>query len=87
MAMASQESPAASVAMLERVVGIDPGLNVTGYAVVEPSPRGAFVVEAGVIRPGARLQDDGPAAGLDPPRDRRGARRVPAGRGRTGAGA
>jgi crossover junction endodeoxyribonuclease RuvC len=34
-----------------RVVGIDPGLNVTGYAVVEPSPRGAFVVEAGVIRP------------------------------------
>jgi crossover junction endodeoxyribonuclease RuvC len=35
-----------------RVVGIDPGLNVTGYAVVEPSARGAFVVEAGVIRPG-----------------------------------
>ena len=34
-----------------RVVGIDPGLNVTGYAVVEPSPRGPFVVEAGVIRP------------------------------------
>ncbi len=36
-----------------RVVGIDPGLNITGYAVVEPSPRGAFVVEAGVIRPGS----------------------------------
>jgi crossover junction endodeoxyribonuclease RuvC len=34
-----------------RVVGIDPGLNVTGYAVVEPSPRGPFVIEAGVIRP------------------------------------
>src|SRR5271156_2359962 len=34
-----------------RVLGIDPGLNVTGYAVVEPSPRGPFVVEAGVIRP------------------------------------
>jgi crossover junction endodeoxyribonuclease RuvC len=34
-----------------RVVGIDPGLNVTGYAVVEPSPRGPYVVEAGVIRP------------------------------------
>jgi crossover junction endodeoxyribonuclease RuvC len=34
-----------------RVVGIDPGLNITGYAVVEPSPRGPFVVEAGVIRP------------------------------------
>jgi crossover junction endodeoxyribonuclease RuvC len=36
-----------------RVVGIDPGLVVTGYAVVEPSPRGPFVVEAGVIRPRA----------------------------------
>ena len=34
-----------------RVVGIDPGLGVTGYAVVEPSPRGPFVLEAGVIRP------------------------------------
>jgi crossover junction endodeoxyribonuclease RuvC len=37
-----------------RVVGIDPGLNVTGYAVVEPSEGGrrARVVEAGVIRGG-----------------------------------
>src|SRR5271170_2153726 len=34
-----------------RVLGIDPGLNVTGYAIVEPSSRGPFVVEAGVIRP------------------------------------
>jgi crossover junction endodeoxyribonuclease RuvC len=34
-----------------RVVGIDPGLNVTGYAVVDPSARGPYVVEAGVIRP------------------------------------
>ena len=34
-----------------RVVGVDPGLNVTGYAVVEPSPRGPYVLEAGVIRP------------------------------------
>jgi len=33
-----------------RVVGIDPGLNVTGYAVVEPGARGAYVLEAGVIR-------------------------------------
>jgi crossover junction endodeoxyribonuclease RuvC len=33
-----------------RVVGVDPGLNVTGYAVVEPGARGAYVVEAGVIR-------------------------------------
>ncbi|GAC1466949.1 MAG: crossover junction endodeoxyribonuclease RuvC [Isosphaeraceae bacterium] len=35
---------------LIRVVGIDPGLNITGYAVVEPSAKGAYVVEAGVIR-------------------------------------
>jgi crossover junction endodeoxyribonuclease RuvC len=34
-----------------RVVGIDPGLNITGYAVVDPSPRGPYVLEAGVIRP------------------------------------
>jgi crossover junction endodeoxyribonuclease RuvC len=33
-----------------RVLGIDPGLHVTGYAVVEPSPGGPFVVEAGVLR-------------------------------------
>ena len=35
---------------LARVVGIDPGLNVTGYAVVEPGACGAVVIEAGVIR-------------------------------------
>jgi crossover junction endodeoxyribonuclease RuvC len=38
---------------VERVVGIDPGLNVTGYAVVEPSSKGPYIVEAGVIRPGS----------------------------------
>jgi crossover junction endodeoxyribonuclease RuvC len=43
-----------------RVVGIDPGLSVTGYAVVEPSPRGPFVVEAGVIRPRAKGGGIGP---------------------------
>jgi crossover junction endodeoxyribonuclease RuvC len=59
MAMASQESQVASAAMLDRVVGIDPGLNVTGYAVVEPSARGAFVAEAGVIRPGAACKTMG----------------------------
>ncbi len=59
MAMASQESQAASAAVLDRVVGIDPGLNVTGYAVVEPSARGAFVAEAGVIRPGAACKTMG----------------------------
>src|SRR5688572_13952307 len=33
-----------------RILGIDPGLQVTGYAVVEPSPRGPHVCEAGIIR-------------------------------------
>lgn len=44
-----------------RVVGIDPGLSVTGYAVVEPTGRGPYVVEAGVIRPrgGAAKTMDG----------------------------
>lgn len=35
-----------------RVLGIDPGLSVTGYAVVEPGASGPRVVEAGVIRAG-----------------------------------
>jgi len=34
-----------------RILGIDPGLHVTGYAVIEASPRGTYVVEAGVLRP------------------------------------
>jgi crossover junction endodeoxyribonuclease RuvC len=42
--------------VLDRVVGVDPGLNVTGYAVVEPSTHGPQVVEAGVIRPAARCR-------------------------------
>ena len=33
-----------------RIVGIDPGLNITGYAVVERSARGIVLVEAGMIR-------------------------------------
>jgi crossover junction endodeoxyribonuclease RuvC len=33
-----------------RVLGIDPGLNVTGYAVVEFDRQGAKVCEAGIIR-------------------------------------
>src|SRR5215472_2710335 len=49
--IAEGQERAGSVPLPERVVGIDPGLNVTGYAVVEPSPHGPFVVEAGVIRP------------------------------------
>jgi crossover junction endodeoxyribonuclease RuvC len=33
-----------------RILGIDPGLNITGYAVVEVSPSGPVVCEAGVLR-------------------------------------
>ena len=33
-----------------RVLGIDPGLQVTGYAVLEACPPGPRVCEAGIIR-------------------------------------
>ena len=33
-----------------RILGVDPGLEVTGYAVVEARPAGPRVCEAGVIR-------------------------------------
>jgi crossover junction endodeoxyribonuclease RuvC len=33
-----------------RILGVDPGLQVTGYAVVEARPRGPHVCEAGIIR-------------------------------------
>ena len=35
---------------LARVIGIDPGLNVTGYGVIEYRGREAALIEAGVIR-------------------------------------
>ena len=34
----------------QRILGVDPGLDVTGYAVVEAGPGGPCVCEAGVIR-------------------------------------
>ena len=34
-----------------RVLGLDPGLTVTGYGVLEFSPEGLALIEAGVIRP------------------------------------
>jgi crossover junction endodeoxyribonuclease RuvC len=43
-----------SVQVWDRVVGIDPGLNIAGYAVVDGSSQGPYVVEAGVIRPPSR---------------------------------
>lgn len=33
-----------------RVLGVDPGLNLTGYAVLELAPRSPVVCEAGVLR-------------------------------------
>ncbi len=38
-------------AVAGRVLGIDPGLGVTGYAVVDSSRNRPYVVEAGVLRP------------------------------------
>ncbi len=36
---------------VRRVLGIDPGLNITGYAVIEQGSRNAFIIrEAGVVR-------------------------------------
>jgi crossover junction endodeoxyribonuclease RuvC len=35
----------------KRVLGVDPGLNITGYAVVEAGSFGPLVCEAGIIRP------------------------------------
>ncbi len=33
-----------------RVLGVDPGLNITGYGVLAPSPQGPKLCEAGVVR-------------------------------------
>lgn len=33
-----------------RILGIDPGLNITGYAVLEVTPQGPKICEAGIIR-------------------------------------
>jgi crossover junction endodeoxyribonuclease RuvC len=33
-----------------RILGIDPGLQVTGYGVLEAGPKGPFVREAGIIK-------------------------------------
>ncbi|MCI0683267.1 MAG: crossover junction endodeoxyribonuclease RuvC [Gemmataceae bacterium] len=40
-----------------RILGIDPGLHVTGYGVLEPGPLRPVVCEAGVIRPGTATTD------------------------------
>lgn len=45
-----------------RVLGLDPGLQVTGYGVLEVTPNGPKVCEAGVIR----AADDRDASGIAP---------------------
>ncbi len=37
-----------------RILGVDPGLQITGYGVLSVSPTGCTVVEAGVVRAAAR---------------------------------
>jgi len=44
--------------MPHRILGLDPGLQVTGYAVVQMSPSGPEVCEAGVVRGGDRAKTD-----------------------------
>ncbi|MBM4093747.1 MAG: crossover junction endodeoxyribonuclease RuvC [Planctomycetes bacterium] len=39
---------------INRVLGIDPGLNVTGYAVLETSRQGPVICEAGIVRSTAK---------------------------------
>lgn len=38
-----------------RVLGIDPGLNCTGYGILEHSPRGPVLREGGLVRSTAKL--------------------------------
>ena len=45
-------------APLERVLGIDPGLNTTGYAVIERAGAKLKLVEAGIVR-GKSRGDEG----------------------------
>ena len=37
----------------ERIIGVDPGLNITGYGVLHRTARGAKLDEAGVVRGGS----------------------------------
>lgn len=35
-----------------RILGVDPGLNITGYGVIDASPSGMRLVDAGIVRGG-----------------------------------
>ena len=41
-----------------RILGVDPGLNTTGYAVIDHEPAATRVVEAGIVRGKARTSVD-----------------------------
>lgn len=41
-----------------RILGIDPGLNITGYGFVDASSHSLDIVDAGVIRPAGRTLED-----------------------------
>ncbi|RCS41332.1 crossover junction endodeoxyribonuclease RuvC [Bremerella cremea] len=45
--------------MRQRILGIDPGLNITGYGVIDITPTGVAIVEAGVVR--GKTRGDVPA--------------------------
>lgn len=47
---ASSQGSSASSRRMVRVVGIDPGLNITGYGVLEVAAGGPRLCEAGVVR-------------------------------------
>jgi len=46
----SSPAPPASSARSRRILGVDPGLHATGYAVIDVGGRRPLIVEAGVIR-------------------------------------
>lgn len=46
----SGSSPGSSLAIGTRILGLDPGLQVTGYGIIEAGQRGPIVVEAGIVR-------------------------------------
>lgn len=49
-----RETAATETPAHPRVIGIDPGLNTTGYGVLEWTPRGPKLLEAGVVRTKAK---------------------------------
>lgn len=46
--------PSAARTDAVRILGVDPGLNITGYGVIEFTPDAFQVIEAGVVRPSAK---------------------------------